>query len=190
MNHLEAQSYIMPFIEGKVPDNKQEDFVMHMKNCKKCHEELEIYYTLLVGMKQLDNKSKLSTDFSKDLEAELKAMGHHVRKKKNFKVSAFSFVMAGTIIVIGLLYAGVLNKVFSFEQYTKELNQGEYYFSYMLHDNLIYDNSDRIYESDILRKGDSVTDFDRIKGYNRMEKEYDNIINIGEGLTDVKTTSD
>ena len=27
-------------------------------------------------------------------------------------------VMAGTIIVIGLLYAGVLNKVYSFEQYT------------------------------------------------------------------------
>ena len=139
MNHLEAQSYIMPFIEGKIPDNKQEDFVMHMKNCKKCHEELEIYYTLLVGMKQLDNRTKLSTDFNKDLENELKAMGHHVRKRKNVKVSAFSIIMAGAIIVISLLYAGVLNKIYSFEQYTKELNQGEYYFSYMLHDELIYD---------------------------------------------------
>ena len=190
MNHLEAQSYIMPFIEGKIPDNKQEDFVMHMKNCKKCHEELEIYYTLLVGMKQLDNRTKLSTDFNKDLENELKAMGHHVRKRKNVKVSAFSIIMAGAIIVISLLYAGVLNKIYSFEQYTKELNQGEYYFSFMLHDELIYDNHDRIYESDQLTKSDKVTDFDRIRGYNQMEKEYGNIINIGEGMMNVETTSD
>ncbi len=68
MTHLEAQSYIMPFIEGKVPDNKQEDFVIHMKNCKKCHEELEIYYTLLVGMKQLDNRTDVNMDLTADLE--------------------------------------------------------------------------------------------------------------------------
>ena len=71
MNHLEAQSYIMPFIDGKIPVNKQNDFVIHMKNCKKCHEELEIYYTLMVGMRQLDNKQELSTDFNRDLELEL-----------------------------------------------------------------------------------------------------------------------
>ena len=41
MEHLEAQSYIMPFIDGKVPDSKQSAFVIHMKNCKKCHEEME-----------------------------------------------------------------------------------------------------------------------------------------------------
>ena len=68
MTHLEAQSNIMPFIEDKVPRDKQADFVIHMRSCKKCREELEIYYTLMVGMRQLDNNEALSTDFNKDLE--------------------------------------------------------------------------------------------------------------------------
>ena len=63
MNHLEAQSYIIPFIEHRIPDSKQEDFVMHMQSCPKCHEELEVYFTLLVGMQQLDHNEKLCSNF-------------------------------------------------------------------------------------------------------------------------------
>ena len=100
MTHLEAQSYIMPFIEHKVPHDKQEDFVLHMKSCKKCHEELEIYYTLLVGMRQLDNKEVLSTDFNKDLDRDLKALSHGVRNRKSFKVSAF---FKSTALIIAAL---------------------------------------------------------------------------------------
>ena len=51
MNHLEAQSNIMPFINGQIPPDKQEEFVMHMNSCSKCHEELEVYYILLEGQK-------------------------------------------------------------------------------------------------------------------------------------------
>ena len=189
MNHLEAQSYILPFIEGTIPEHKQEEFVMHMKNCKKCHDELEIYYTLLVGMKQLDNRVELSSDFNRDLEEELNAMGHHVRKRKNFKFSAFSFVMSGMIIILGLIYAGALNRVYAFEQDTKQCNQGAFYFSDMLHEKLIYDDTDRVYQSDKIRDDLKVTEFDRIRGYHRMEKENDKILNIGEGMMNVKTTS-
>ena len=190
MNHLEAQSYIMPFIEGTIPDNKQEGFVMHMKNCKKCHDELEIYYTLLVGMKQLDDRVELSSDFNRDLEDALNAMGHHVRKRKNFKFSAFSVFMAALVLGVGLVYVGALNKVYAFEQGTKELNQGKYYFSDMLHDKLIYDVTDRVQQSDELREQLTVTEFERIRGYHRMEQEYENIIKIGEGMKNVKTTTD
>ena len=49
----------MPFINGQIPPEKQEEFVMHMKNCPKCHEELEVYYILLNGMKHLDSNEKL-----------------------------------------------------------------------------------------------------------------------------------
>ena len=76
MNHLEAQSYIMPFIEGKLPENKNEDFFIHMNSCPKCREELEIYYTLIVGMKQIDNKQEVATDFSADLDRNLKKLEH------------------------------------------------------------------------------------------------------------------
>ena len=71
MTCLEAQSNIMAFIEKKLPDDVIPDFVKHMRYCKNCREELEIYYTLIVGMHQVDNNQELSQNFAKDLENEL-----------------------------------------------------------------------------------------------------------------------
>ena len=71
MTCLEAQSKIMAFIEGKLPDDELREFIKHVKNCENCSEELEIYYTLIVGMKELDNEENLSTDFKKELDNKL-----------------------------------------------------------------------------------------------------------------------
>ena len=53
MTCLEAQSKIMAFIENKLPDDELKEFIKHVKNCENCSEELEIYYTLIVGMKKI-----------------------------------------------------------------------------------------------------------------------------------------
>ncbi len=190
MTHLEAQTYIMPFIEGNVPENRQKDFVMHMQNCPKCHEELEIYYTLLVGMKQLDNRETLSTDFKKDLEKDLKAMGHKVRSRRNIKVSAFSVITAVILLFCFLGYLELLVRVYLFEQHTKETNQGSYYFSTNLYDKIIYDKTDRVSASEKLKAKDKVTDFKRIRGYNAMEEDYDCMLKVGEDMVHVEVTTD
>ena len=69
MTCLEAQSNIMAFIEKKLPDDVIPDFVKHMRYCKNCREELEIYYTLIVGMHQVDNNQELSQNFAKACSA-------------------------------------------------------------------------------------------------------------------------
>ena len=71
MTCLEAQSKIMAFIENKLPDDELKEFIKHVKNCDNCSEELEIYYTLIVGMKELDNEENLSTNFKKELDDKL-----------------------------------------------------------------------------------------------------------------------
>ena len=71
MTCLEAQSKIMAFIENKLPDDELKEFIKHVKNCENCSEELEIYYTLIVGMKELDNEENLSTNFKKELDDKL-----------------------------------------------------------------------------------------------------------------------
>ena len=65
MTCLEAQSNIMAFIEKKLPDDVIPDFVKHMRYCKNCREELEIYYTLIVGMHQVDNNQELSQNLQR-----------------------------------------------------------------------------------------------------------------------------
>ena len=190
MTHLEAQSYIMPFIEQKVPKDKQEDFVLHMRTCEKCHEELEIYYTLLVGMRQLDNNEVLSTDFGKDLDSDLKSLRSGVRHRKGFKISAFSAFVMLFVVVYVFFYAGFLARVYDYEQSTKASEQGQYYFYDSLSERTVSDGVDRIAQSDQIIKDNTFTNYDRIDGYNKMESDYDKTISIGEELANVETTSD
>ena len=71
MTCLEAQSMITTFIEDQLDEEQLIEFIHHMRNCPDCMEELEVYYTLMVGMKQLDNNEKLSNNFAKELEEKL-----------------------------------------------------------------------------------------------------------------------
>ena len=190
MEHLEAQSYIMPFIDGKVPANKQSAFVIHMNNCKKCHEELEIYYTLMVGMRQLDNNMNLSTDFSKDLERDLKRMSSKVKTKRRVRFSAFSLFLTAFLLIGAFIYAGVLTKIYRFEQFTEESSQGQYYFSNTLHDKLLISDYDIVYHGNEIEDETRVSSFDRIHGYIRMEEDLNGVLNVGEGLLNVQDASD
>ncbi len=190
MTHLEAQSYIMPFIEGKVPTDKQGDFVIHMLSCDKCREELEVYYTLLVGMRQLDNREELSTDFGKELEKELRSMGQHVRSRKRFKVSAFSIVMSAALVFLALGYAGSLRRVYAFEQSVKSSNQGKYYFSDSLSSDFMLDHFDAVEMAKDIDETKVVTSFDRIRGYKKLEEDYLKGITIGEEITDIEAAVD
>lgn len=57
----------MPFINDELDMEQLEYFVHHVNSCPDCMEELEVYYVLLAGMKQLDEDKELSNDFHQDL---------------------------------------------------------------------------------------------------------------------------
>lgn len=67
MNCIDVQRLIMPFINDELDMEQLEDFVHHVNSCPDCMEELEVYYVLLAGMKQLDEDKELSNDFHQDL---------------------------------------------------------------------------------------------------------------------------
>ena len=68
MNCLEAQSKIIAYIDNKLEKEEKTDFLKHITRCKDCKEELNIYYTMIEGMRQLDSNLPLSRDFSKELD--------------------------------------------------------------------------------------------------------------------------
>jgi hypothetical protein len=182
MNHLEAQSHIMPFINGQIPPDKQEEFVMHMNNCPKCHEELEVYYILLNGMKQLEGNEKLSTNLSKDLDVKLSKLYKGAKGRRNIKFSAFGFLMAGVILVAAILYAACITGVYSYEQDAKRSVQGEYYFCERLSDKILQPEKDRVSLGESYIVVEEITDFERIRDYNNLRDQLYNILDIGEEL--------
>ena len=57
---------IQPFIRGQLNGEQTKEFLEHLDQCPSCREELEIYYTIEVGLEQLD-----STDHNFNIVVEL-----------------------------------------------------------------------------------------------------------------------
>lgn len=72
MNCQEAQRLIVPFINGKLTIEQARDFFKHIDQCKECKDELEIYYVLLIGLKQLDEDTSGSLNLHEQFEAHLR----------------------------------------------------------------------------------------------------------------------
>jgi hypothetical protein len=52
----EAERLVMPYINDELTDEELGEFLEHMESCPDCREELEIYFTVDVGIKQLDSE--------------------------------------------------------------------------------------------------------------------------------------
>lgn len=178
MTCLEAQSYILSFVEKKLPDDKKLEFVKHIKYCKNCREELEIYYTLIVGMRELDNDN-LSLDFKIRLDNELNKIEQKAKNAKRFKLSSFSVIFTGVVFLMFLFYNNCLNKVYNIEQYLKEQKMGNIYFVNYYGDYLYSCEYDLIKEQMDKTTLKQLTLYDRIRIY----KSIGNIIDQNEDNT-------
>ena len=56
----EIEKMVMPYINHQLDETQLEQFLKHVKNCPACREELEIYYTVSVGLTLLDRLSGVS----------------------------------------------------------------------------------------------------------------------------------
>ncbi len=50
----ETEKMVMPYIDGELNEDELEAFLAHVAGCPDCREELEIYFTVSVGLRQLD----------------------------------------------------------------------------------------------------------------------------------------
>ena len=53
----EAERLVMPYINGSITDEELKEFLKHIETCEECREELEIYFTVDVGIRQLDQET-------------------------------------------------------------------------------------------------------------------------------------
>ena len=54
MTCMEAEKMVVPYMKDELSPTELEDFLDHIKTCDNCREELEIYFTVDVGIRQLD----------------------------------------------------------------------------------------------------------------------------------------
>ena len=54
MNCQETQRLVMPYIQDELTPEELEGFLEHVEACPDCREELEIYFTVALGLRQLE----------------------------------------------------------------------------------------------------------------------------------------
>lgn len=172
MTCFESQSNIMAFIDKKLNDEQLTEFVRHVKHCPNCSEELEIYYTLIVGMREVDTGKELSLNFKKDLENELDKIDSRYKTVKRAKISTVSVIFIAAIIVFFIFYGRVLDKVYDIEQRMIKDRQGQYYF-YQTFDQYIPVNERNLYhEATYVEKEPEKTFYQQIRSYISTHIDY------------------
>ena len=103
MKCRDFQKIIPQIIDRTVPDYMLDDVVTHVRNCKDCYDELEIYFVLKCGLDD-DNQSK-TMDFIGELDNNLTRME---KRSKLYEVLKSTFhlirIMTGTAVVGSLIY--------------------------------------------------------------------------------------
>ena len=88
MNCQNAQSMVLNFINNKLDKEETKEFIEHIRSCKDCWEELEIYYVMLIGLKQLDKGEELAADFKEKLQNEVDSRYLEIEKNSKRKYAA------------------------------------------------------------------------------------------------------
>ena len=97
MNCKEAGTKIVPFIKDEISNTDLDDFMMHIRHCPDCREELEIYYTVQVGIENLDSDRFDTYNLKGLFEEELKYVSSYLKWNRMFNtvrdaLSIFAFM--------------------------------------------------------------------------------------------------
>lgn len=169
MNCLEAQSKIVAFIENKLDDAEVLEFVRHIRSCENCAEELEIYYTLLVGMKQLDNDQELSTNFKAQMEEKLNVEYKHIQNRR--KLTGSSIVLILAVICTAGFFAVESYQTTKYlqEQEAIKAAQSKYYYNEAFGDALFhpkdYETFDLAEYVNVKKENDTSSYYERLQEF-------------------------
>lgn len=102
MNCRETESLIVPFIKSELNLEKAKIFFEHIDMCRDCREELEVYYILLIGLKQLDEDSSGSLDLHGQFEEHLNKAKIQVEKTHLYQFPKMVLFLAliGVMLVL------------------------------------------------------------------------------------------
>lgn len=101
---MEYQSMVEPFLEGKLSGSNRQDFIEHVRHCKVCHEELEIYHVIYSVLDEINTDTgKETNNYMETLERKLGSASK--ADSRMFGLSAaYGFAAAG----LAAITAGIL----------------------------------------------------------------------------------
>ncbi len=99
MECKEIQKLFIPFIDDKLSVSDLAVFLHHMDTCRECREEYDIYYTVIMGMRYLDERQNIS-EFKLDSEQKLHYAADYLFKYRVLLIEKYLLL---AVICIGVI---------------------------------------------------------------------------------------
>lgn len=109
MTCREAQSLVNDYINRDLGEKKLDSFLKHVRECKECYEELEIYYIIHFAVQRLDSEEQISYDVKRMLEEDLRDAEKCVRKWKIKRSYRYIIMIAAEILLCFLIATQIQN---------------------------------------------------------------------------------
>lgn len=164
MTCLEAQSMIIAYIDYNLDKDKKTEFLKHIQCCEDCKEELNIYYTMIEGMRQLDDNMPLSKDFSMELDTRIEHEMRQNKKKRSFIRSSVAVAIIGVFTFLMIAYVNFLNLLHEDEQAKLKAAQGEYYYSQTF-SNVLFDPQEEEYTLNMEKEEPDMSFYEKVRYY-------------------------
>ncbi|MDD7402315.1 MAG: zf-HC2 domain-containing protein [Butyribacter sp.] len=101
MECREVQKKYIPFIDDMLSVKDLEAFLAHMDACPDCREEYDVYYTMIMGVRYLDDNIKSTDWVSSDRKLEYaRQYLHKYRIRKLEKFILFAAMCIGIVLFI------------------------------------------------------------------------------------------
>lgn len=88
------------FINGQLNTEDVEAFLDHVESCPECREELEVNYSLMTAMKQLDEDTDLSDNYIEELNQKIAACYIEEWKRKRACARRRAVLVFAVILLI------------------------------------------------------------------------------------------
>ena len=101
----EFQKNIQPFIYGQLNMLKKEEMLEYLLTCKECADELEIYYTIINCLRELEGKLETSDNYHGEYAKFIEKTKRDIRKYKNNMLKrriAFPGVVGAAVLFTGI----------------------------------------------------------------------------------------
>ena len=87
-------------------------FLHHIRGCRECYEELEIYYIIHFAMQRLDSEELVSYDIKGMLEEDLREAERTVRKWKLKRSWRYGFILIAELLLCFIIFTQIQNLKF------------------------------------------------------------------------------
>lgn len=109
MDCKRALELIAKFINEQLNAEDTQAFLDHIDSCPECREELEMTYSLMTAMKQLDEDTDLSDNYIEELNEKIETC--YLNELKRKRSCARRRALLAVVIVLLVLQSGITLKV-------------------------------------------------------------------------------